>query len=142
MCRRYPPYGIDEPRGEVEQGHVVIARNHEHRKAQLVEELPRRAELAAPRALGEVARDGDEGWSDRLDGVHQRVDDPRIDAAEVNVGEVRDGRHRIRAAGERPAALRDANDTAAACAESRPRRRSRRECIWLSACQSSSRLSR
>ena len=105
---------IDEPGSEIEQRDVVVAGHDEHRNAQAIEKLARGEELAAPRPLGEVTRHGDERRCDRLDGLHQRLDDPRIHAAEVNVGEVRDGRHGIRAGAGQPAAHLDAIDTRAA----------------------------
>ena len=53
-------------------------------------------ELRAARALREVARDDDEVGAGGRDGRAQRLEQPRIDAAEVQVGEMDEGAHRCR----------------------------------------------
>ena len=102
---------VEKSRGEVEERHVVIPGDDEQRKRQAIEKLASLPELAAARPLCEVARHGDEIRRDRFDGPDERRDEPRIDAAEMNVGEMDDRSHRIRSAARRPAAPPDTCDT-------------------------------
>src|SRR6187401_597564 len=74
---------VEKTNGKVEERHVVVSGDHEPWPRQTIEKAARLPELAAARPLGEVARHGDEIRRDRLDGLDERVDQSRVDAAEM-----------------------------------------------------------
>jgi hypothetical protein len=86
--------GIEEPRGNVEQRHVVIARDDKLRRWQSIEEPSGVAKLVTAGALGEVAGHDDQGRRDRFDRSNERLDESRIDAPEMDIREMRDSGHR------------------------------------------------
>ena len=106
---------IQQPRRHVEERHVVVAGDDESRGRQLIEKGSRLLELAAPGALREVARDCDEIRSDLVDRADERLHEPRVDAAEMNVGEMHDGPHRVSSEAAPRAARLDAFDSGAVC---------------------------
>lgn len=95
--------GVEEPDGEVVERHVVISRHHETARRQAVEEAAGLRELPGPGPLGQVARDRHKVWRSRVDRLHQRVEQLRPGAAEVQVGEVQDPPHRSGRCGDEPA---------------------------------------
>ena len=88
-----PAERIEKPGRDVEQRHVVIAGNDELRERQRIEECARLLKLPASGALREVAGNGDEIRLDGRDALDERRDDPLVEAAEVQIGEVDEGAH-------------------------------------------------
>lgn len=93
MWRRVLAQRLQQARGDVEERDVMVARHHQLRVRQGVQELTRLLELGAACALGEVARDHDQVGFQLMHLGDQRRDDLRIGAAEVQVGEMDDGAH-------------------------------------------------
>jgi hypothetical protein len=91
--------------------HVVVARDHQAGRREPGEEVARFLELRLLRALGQVARDDDEVGADAVDVGDQRLDQRRIGAAEVEVGEVDEGTHGQNRAAGVPAAAGAATTT-------------------------------
>ena len=86
-------------REDVVERHVVVARHDDLRCRQAREEVARRGEQLAARALRQVAGDDDDVGADPLHRRDQRVEQRRVDAAEVQVRQVDEGAHRRQPAG-------------------------------------------
>ncbi len=71
----------------------MVAGDGDHRGDEPVEELARRGEFLPPRALREIAADGDEIGLLRRKIGEQGFGDQRIVTAEMQIGDVRDGSH-------------------------------------------------
>ena len=67
--------------------------------AQAVEEIASIAELLGTRALGEVAADDDEVGLELIDLPFDRLDQPLVMGAEMEVGEVNDAGHGMQTRG-------------------------------------------
>src|SRR5688572_21800670 len=84
----------EEPADDVEHRHVVVPRHHELRRWQPPEVRRGRRVLLAPRALGEVAADDQNGRRrEALQILHEPLHHRRVDPVEVEVGDVGDGPH-------------------------------------------------
>ena len=88
-----------QPRDEVVERHVVIARDDNCVERQRVEKRARLEKLAAPGALGEIARDGDDVGGHGPDGLNERCQQPAVEPAEVQIGKVDDRTHKRQLAG-------------------------------------------
>jgi hypothetical protein len=84
---------LHEASEHVVQGNVVIARHHDLRAGQGVEEGARLLELLALRTLGQVAGNDDDVRRDRMDQVAQRSQQCLVDTSEMQVGQVDDCSH-------------------------------------------------
>ena len=78
--------GVQEAGDDIVERHVVVARDHDHRSGQTVEEGTCHAELRAAGTLGEIAGNRHEVRGAILDARDQGRDERRFGIAEVQVG--------------------------------------------------------
>jgi hypothetical protein len=71
----------------------VVAGDDERPEGQRIEKGACFDELAAERALGEIARDRHQIGRGRADRLNERREQPPVEAAEVQVGKMNDGAH-------------------------------------------------
>src|ERR1035437_6855491 len=109
-----PGERAQEPRPDVEERNVVIARDDDLGKWKLLQKGAGLNELAASAWLREIARDRDEVRRDRADDVNERRHDPRIDAPKMKIGEMDDGSHSLTPRAAVPSTRLDTSESGAA----------------------------
>ena len=84
---------LEQAAGDVEEGDVVVARHGQHRKPEALQEVARRGELPATRALGQVPAHRHQVRGRLLQVVRQGGHDRRVRATEMEVRDVGDRPH-------------------------------------------------